>query len=537
MDTIVDSLKELKEINAAYGLSSEQIDKILGQIPDAKVCTPVIGKFSSGKSALVNTLLGYRKRILKEDITPETAVPTEIVYGELDGVRLYRNDGKYKDISLDEYREMAPDANTIRCVRITLRNSFLETIPDVMLVDMPGFESGFEIHNRAIDDYLPQSLAYIVAFPADDLIVRSSVGNILKELCLNEMPVCVVITKYDKRNDEFEQSLAKLKESLKRFMGDREVSFCTTSSLEHDAKQVEIFLAKIQERSGEILAGKFRANVLSALEATEGYLRTTLKNSEMSESELDEEEDKLKSQMDALTGKFGQERDDFNMQVSECVAGIKSDVEAALNAEEHTLVAMIMNHQDIKDHINSTVRNAVTASVNKRFVPMVDKYVSKVEKCINGNSIGDIHVCLNFNAENVSSGLTTTIVSAAAGLVLGLPLAALLGGIAYVIGKINAEKKREEQKNVIRGKLHSEVYPQIMDQVGNGVEKAIAKQIELINTSIGDEIAYQRGTLEKAMSDLRARINDEREKKDNLASDIKNDLGRIAELRAQVEAP
>ena len=81
-------LNEIKGINNAYNLSVDQIDKILAEIPNAKVCTPVIGKFSSGKSALVNTLLGYSKKLLKEDITPETAVPAELVYtADTDNVR------------------------------------------------------------------------------------------------------------------------------------------------------------------------------------------------------------------------------------------------------------------------------------------------------------------------------------------------------------------------------------------------------------------------------------------------------------------
>ena len=57
-------LNEIKGINNAYNLSVGQIDKILSEIPNAKVCTPVIGKFSSGKSALINTLLGYSKKLL-----------------------------------------------------------------------------------------------------------------------------------------------------------------------------------------------------------------------------------------------------------------------------------------------------------------------------------------------------------------------------------------------------------------------------------------------------------------------------------------
>lgn len=243
MEKIVSAIEELLQINNAYELPTEELLALSNKTREAKVCTPIIGKFSSGKSALVNTLLGYRRRILREDITPETAVPAELVYNEEDEVTLIGNDGSTQQLSVEEYRSYEADAATIKCARIQLRNSFLSEIPDVMLVDMPGFESGFEIHNRAIDDYLPQSLAYIIAFPADDLIVRSSVGSILKELCLHDMPLCIVITKWDKKGPDVEETLAKMKQSLKRYIGERQVRYCRTTSQGKDVEELEEFFA------------------------------------------------------------------------------------------------------------------------------------------------------------------------------------------------------------------------------------------------------------------------------------------------------
>ena len=231
MEKVTEALAVIEDINAAYGIPTKVLAELRAEMADAKVCTPIIGKFSTGKSALVNTLLGYSRKLLKEDITPETAVPTEILYAEEeDSAAMLRNDGTLQRLSLEEYRSLEADASAVKSVRLCLRNSFLREIPDIMLVDMPGFESGFEIHNKAIDNYLPQSLAYIIAFPADDMIVRNSVGNILRELCLHDMPLCVVITKYDKRNDDFDGTFARMKESLKRFVGEREIRYCRTSS-------------------------------------------------------------------------------------------------------------------------------------------------------------------------------------------------------------------------------------------------------------------------------------------------------------------
>ena len=534
MENTKDVLSELRNINLAYDLSVDRIDKILNDIPDAKVCTPVIGKFSSGKSALINTILGYSRKLLKEDITPETAVPAEIMYDDMDNVRVYCSDD-YTDMEVEDYRNTEMDAESVRKVRLSLCNSFLREIPDVMIVDMPGFESGYEIHNRAIDDYLPQSLAYIVSFPADDMVLRSSVGNILKELVLNDMPICVVITKFDKKNDEFDKTLDKLKESLKRFIGDSEVKICYTSSFEGDAEEVKSFLREIQKQSQSILAKKFKQDVLLLLDDTERYLKKALKSSEMSESELAEEEEKISNKLNGLEGKFTNEKDGFEQIISDSIDEVSRDVESALNSEESTLITMILNKQNIKDHINTLVRNTVTTSVKKRFIPKVEKYLKKVEKCINGDDIGDVDVNLQFDAQEIGSSMAGPIVAVIAGLVLEIPVIGLIvAGISALIGKVSADKKREQQKEEVRSKLRSEVFPQIIKEVENGLKIAITKQMTAINTSIEEEIVRQKDTLNKAMTDVKSRMADEKEKKDNFIIDLNNDLLSIEELRSKL---
>lgn len=529
MERITSNLEKLKKINKYYDISTKYIEQLHSKMGNIKVCTPIIGKFSTGKSALVNTLLGYSRRILKEDITPETAVPVEITYTDAeDSISIIRNDGSCKKISVDEYRNYQADANTVKCTRIQLRNSFLEEIPDVMLVDMPGFESGFEIHNKAIDNYLPQSLAYIVAFPADDMIIRSSIGNILKELCLHDMPLCIVITKYDKKNDEFDETFENMKENLKKFIGDRKVKYCLTSSFTGDAEELEEFLREIQEKSQEILSNSLVNSVLAIAENTENYLKTILNNSELSESELSEQEEKLEKQLSELDSKFSSEQENFNSEISECVEEIKNDVKCAMEAEEAKLVAMVMNNQSINEHLNNVVRNAVIVSIKKRFVPKVEKYLKRVANCINSESIGDIHISFNFDFEQINKGITASIVAAVAGILIGLPI---LGIIAGIIMKLRNDKKREEVKQEIRMKLRNEVFPQVMREISSEIETAITKQVNLVNDSINDEINTRRKTLEKAISDVRSKISDEKADKEKLVSDIKADLESIQEIK------
>jgi len=533
MEKVLLALNEIEEINNTYGISNDKLHQIKENALSAKVCTPIIGKFSSGKSALVNTILGYSRNILKEDITPETAVPAEIVYTDAeDCAKIIGIDGMIKSICVDEYRNYEVDATTVKCVNIQLRNSFLEQISDVMLVDMPGFESGFEIHNKAIDNYLPQSLAYIIAFPADDMIVRSSVGNILKELCLHDMPLCVVITKYDKRNHDFEETFQSMKESLKRFVGEREITYCKTSSYTQDAEEVKDFLLNIQEKSQSILEHSFHNSLQLLLDDTQNYLNTTLKNSQLSESELDEQEECLQKQLLGLESQFGKEQENFESEITECVEEIKNDVEYGMGREESTLIAMVMNHQSINEHLNNVVRNTVTVSVKKKLIPKVEKYLKRVSNCINAESIGDVHISFSFNTDDVGKGVVSTTLAAVAAVILGGPvIGGVVAAILEFVNKFQSDKKREEVKRQIREKLRREVFPQIMREVGHSLEMTIMTQMISLNTSIEEELQIQKQTLEKAMDDVRGQINDEKAKKENLAIDIKNDLEKLAMIR------
>lgn len=538
MEKIIKALEELKEINNVYELPTEEIVSLEKDIENAKVCTPIIGKFSSGKSALVNTLLGYNKqKILKEDITPETTVPAEIMYSDIeDTITIIKKNGEEEEISFDEYKIFEADAETVINTRIQLRNTFLKEIPDVMLVDMPGFESGFEVHNKAIDNYLPQSLAYIITFPADDMIVRSSVGNILKELCLHDMPLCITITKWDKRNeDEFDKTLENLKENLKKYVGNRDLKYCSTTSARGDASELKELLKDIQEKSQIILSNKYKKLVIPLVENTENYLVTTLNGGDLSESELDEKEEKLEKQLSALETKFKEEKQNFDTEITECVGEIKADVQRALEAEESTLVAMALNGQEINGHLNSIIRNTVTVSVKRNFITKLEKYFKRVAKTINSESIGDVAVSFSFNAKEIDSGITGSIVAAVAGVVIGLPIIGIaLGAIMTFIGSRRQEEERNRQRQEARQKIRGEVFPQVMMEVGTAIETTIAKQILLVNSAIDKEITNQKETLEKAMCDLREQINNEKEKKENLIADIKADLERIEEIKEKL---
>ncbi|MCD8110674.1 MAG: dynamin family protein [Clostridiales bacterium] len=532
MERIQKALAELQEINKRYEISEEPIEKLRQEASEAKVSTPVIGKFSSGKSALVNTLLGYSQKILKEDITPETAIPAEITYTDSDEkVIILKKDGSEEIIDVEDYHKCEFDAKTVKCARIQLRNRFLEKIPDVMIVDMPGFESGNEIHNQAIDNYVVQSLAYIVAFPADDMIVRNSVGDILRELCLHDMPICVVITKYDKKTDDFDETFAHLEESLKRYIGDREIPFCRTSSQIGEAEEMEEFLENIQEQSQDILFRSFSRSVCHIAENTENYLKTIQTNSQLTPSELEEKEEKIQTKYDRLDSELSRERECFERDISGCIEEIKNDVQLALDAEEDNLVSMAMNKQDITGRLNVIVRKAVTKSVKNRLIPKLERYMERVSDSVSHENLGDVHILVPFDMEKLNKRITGSTVAAVAGVVT-----AFLGGFVtplamVVTSLVLKNKNRNEAKKQVIGKLRTEVFPQVLDEVGKEIDRIVKEQISLVNISVEADIKSQKETLEQALNDIRGQKDKEKCNKEKLAHVIEEDLEKIGEIK------
>lgn len=530
------ALEMIEAVNEHYSLNNKDINVLFFEIRDAKVCMPIIGKFSAGKSALLNSLLNYGGKLLKEDVTPETAVPTELVFSEEDKVEVLTKDNDYYTIdSLKEYRKKDFEVESVKSVRLYLNNQYLKTIPKVMLVDMPGFESGYDVHNQAIDEYLPKSLVYLIAFPADDMIMRSSIGNILKEICLRNMKIGIVITKCDKKNEGYDAALLHLKQSLKKYIGEREIKICQTSSRDKEMEELKAFLCEIQENAEEILYQKYKQKVLLQSETTKNYLTAILKNSEMTESELEEEKLKLEQSMGELLDKFQKEKAKFENKIENSASNIKADIHAALEGKREELVSMIMNNQDIKEGLNLTIRNAVTSSMQERFLPNVEHYLSNVTSDVMRNISLPVNVPLAINPKAVSENVISSAVATTAAVMLGGPIiGGVIAGILFFMNQKSQEKKREEQERKISTKLARDVFPKVLSEVEDTLVSSIEEQIAQVNKTIEEDITRQRSVLEKAIEDVKERIVKEKEKKNSLIQSVKEDLEKLEKMEKEL---
>lgn len=529
-----DKFKQLIEIQEKYGIDSEESKKIYEGIDSYHVNTPVVGNFSTGKSSMINAVIG--KPLLGVEITPETAIPTEIYYGDN---KVYEYDkGEIVERSIEELPLKGLTIQTTDLVKIEFDNEFLKEIKTVNIVDLPGFDTNFELHNRAIDQYLPNSLAYLLVVSSDEPVLKESISEFLKELKVYNMPVYVVITKCSRLDDD---ELAECKDLLKKLVGkiverdDVKVA-CVDSYGRVNVDELKDILREIQSQTGRIFVNKYSKALKQSSMLAEVYLMERIDKACLSASRLEEEEEKIKRKMDDISIEIEKEKQNFDRQAKVCINTIKERIQSDLDGTIPTISAMIENGTDITEKINSVVRRSVRIGINTEFEPKLKKYVEHISEMItiefpeNELIVDNLGNVLKANVVDEVTKTALPVILAGVGFVLN-PIGAVIGGILGVTFDILHNVKSNKKKEKEIDKATKAIVAEVSKQTATSIENEITKYIEKINGRIEQDVLKKKAVLEKSLSDIRIDISIEENTRSQDIEDLEKDLKVIKEFR------
>src|SRR6266496_3515132 len=148
-------LREEKEALSEIRLALADIDvprEVLTTLQDAILqldelfLLVVVGEFNSGKSSLVNALLG--EKVLAEGVTPTTSRVTLVQWGEQVGESIV--DGSYATFTHP-----------------------LPLLRELNIVDTPGTNAVIRLHERLTDEFVPRSDLVLFVTSADRPMTES----------------------------------------------------------------------------------------------------------------------------------------------------------------------------------------------------------------------------------------------------------------------------------------------------------------------------------------------------------------------------
>lgn len=162
--TWMDGLTKLEQLISEKILSpalQPDISRVKCQIGEFKLVVPLIGKFSVGKSTLLNAWL--EQDIQPSDLGACTSLPTEFHYSEHDQQKVivvsHGVDGELKreEMPLAFYHHVlrggVVNLSCVQHIELHLHLAALAKHPDLILVDTPGLESNVGSHEKALRQY------------------------------------------------------------------------------------------------------------------------------------------------------------------------------------------------------------------------------------------------------------------------------------------------------------------------------------------------------------------------------------------------
>jgi len=152
--------------NLLDSIIDTKLSNLKEEIISSELLIPVVGGFSAGKSTLINSFL--EENILSTNLTPETALATEIRYSDKNYFEAIKENEEAKIYNLSQKEEIKQNSKNYQYLKLYLNNPKLKEIEPLILVDMPGFDSPIELHNQAILNYLNRGIYFIILMSAEE---------------------------------------------------------------------------------------------------------------------------------------------------------------------------------------------------------------------------------------------------------------------------------------------------------------------------------------------------------------------------------
>ncbi|WP_047537282.1 dynamin family protein [Pseudomonas sp. 11/12A] len=535
---------------------------LLPKVMETELVVPVIGAFSAGKSSLLNALMG--KEVLPVGIAPETELATELRYSSEPYLLAIKPDGAQERLPVEALSSINRRSSEFSHLRLYLDSDALKAIAPLVLVDMPGFGSSLENHNKAIAYYLPRGVHFVVLTSIEDGNITQSMLRKLDELKTYNTEFTFLLSKCNLRAaDQVEEVQAYVDDQLGVYFGDHHRSLTignrggetlqnALSALQPDALFSRLFLDILKDQNFEVLAQinlalsllkKDKAESEQAARALEQALQKLLEQRKDVESDL---KDRYSGKM--LDRSLRSLDNALNNALEELVTlGCSKNPGALSNAISDiirsTLASTIKSEvQDISSNMVDRIASNLSATNGQMAVLDIsgnwsEELTGKVKLSLERTTelLSDWSTRLSTRAENDKAGgvalyrslstvlaVTTSVVNPLVELaIIFLPeILRMLNGGGNEREKFRQKLTGEVFPNIkaeLRGKIPSIIDEQLnamLKKIGDGFEEQITKQKHVVDTIAQEnlqreaEIGQKTATLEDLASAVKAAANE-----------------------------
>ena len=547
----ISCLEEIYNVCINNGFTSELLDEVKvlqKEIAEFKIKIPLVGGFNAGKSSLINKFIG--KKILPEEITPETAIASEIKYGP-NMIVAHRSDGSSAKYPLGDIKKI--DSNEYKYLEVFCNRSILKELgEDIVIVDMPGFDSRIEDHNKAITQYLDNGVAFILVIDSEDGCMKSSLLTLLYELSSYQLNFGVVINKSDKK---IESDMEEISENIRITVEPiSEGSIVESTSIFDDDTPDKLRAIINSFDIDKIINLYFKDKVLNVCERILSRLDILLRNSNVDSEDINKKINSIQEKMIDLDDTLKKEEKNIEKRIhAQTKDNILNDISEYLYNNSNILSSSILEGEyafKIKLNellrpmlINSTSRNLETIfsellnTVSLK-IDSMDEIAQDIQGRISdvSHAIKGVENSLKIIQENkalidkfekyyrVATGglaIMTTVVAPWIELII-----VFLPDIVKFLGAITGNTQQEKMK----AKVENEIIPNIISKLEPEIEQSLYQMKNDFMVEIGQDIQKRKDDLESSLNKAIEMKNMKEIEFNRFIDSIKNDIKIIENI-------
>ena len=522
----------LHPLTQEYQVPSEELETWKKEIGSFQAYVPLIGAYSSGKSSLLNAFL--QQHLFRVKIDPCTDIAFEIFWANQDKFEII-TDGKSSPVTAEQIREGTYTAKPESICRVALNNSALQSLPHLAIVDLPGLQSGVQVHSIAIDNYISKSAAYLLIIDPE-ILLREDLIRFMEELQAFSVPVYCLITKSDKKDPtEMEQIKEALQNQILQYFGRKPDGMDTVSARTPDTEGFKRVLNELENRSGELLATAYNARFRSLLGTLERSIRTRIENTELDDTELDRRERELEHKIEDAKQEIARASEKSRVEAQNAGSRWIAHVQQALESNVNAFVNTQMAGGDLQSQIGHVCRRAYIDGYNQYVLPILQGYGSKLEGIVANIQIGTIGASI---AEQSNGVRSSTQDNDQTGGKLDMLLLTIpkLGPIIYAVVSIlrrlfggfkGKAASKGDQKRQIEQRLRSDIIPQVVSNLHEQIKQKIDESIAEMNKDTELALNANLEQYQKDLADLKVQRKAEADQFAQKQLQWQNDLERV----------
>lgn len=480
----LEKLEQLIEDKLLAPHLRHEIDLVKQAIIQFKLVVPFVGKFSVGKSTLLNTWFG--QEIQPTDLAACTSVPTEFHYSEFDQQKMIlvcrAEDGVITQeiLPVAHYPQVIQGQITpsmpLQHIELHLHLSALAQHPDLILVDTPGLESTVGSHEQALRQYSGTINSSFILCAS-----RMHVGEAEKQFVLRQgmfgKPVSLLVCQEDlilQRERQSVRETIALQAEINPEYGI--VRGCSAHT--GDLKGLADLLNHIEEQKDHLFEQAFQEQIKTLIALAHQNLEQQLSD-DHSHEQLRQQQQSIALIAQHLKVAYEKQRASLlNGARGHLASQVTSTISQALTHRETHYFQLAENDSLVlSPAIHADIQNTFELAVEQMVFPVIRASAEALEIAVmvqheQAITSGVLIVAPNVRDDSDKFAWLGGIAGGAAGMAMGagvlvaLPLLVLP---AAIFGGIFGAKMKQE-------KIRKEVYA-LLEQITNNLQTSIPERL------------------------------------------------------------